>query len=88
MEGRWAIQQNNTIYGVHDQIGGRDVPRVVTPVVPCDDAAIERATEAAMTAIVESDDVIAHGDEPYPGWALKLAERAIAAGFRAAGEMT
>lgn len=53
--------------------------------VPCDDAAVERAIEAAMDAIVESTDVIANGDEPFPGWALKLAERAIAAGFRAAG---
>lgn len=64
----------------------RELEAEIGSMVPCDDAAMERALDAAMTAIVESNDVILDGEEPADGWALKLAQRAIAAGFKAAGE--
>jgi hypothetical protein len=42
MDGRWTIKQTRTRYGVIQWIGGAKVPREATPVVPCDDAAVER----------------------------------------------
>lgn len=49
MDGRWKIRRVQTLYyGDHDEILGEDrddAPTSHTPVVPCDDAAIERAAE-------------------------------------------
>jgi hypothetical protein len=93
MEGRWTIRWQPYEAGVPGgyKIGGTapwpgdDGP---TPVVPCDDAAVERATTAARQAIMESFDVMPPGTEPFPGWSFVLAERAVAAALKgAAGEV-
>jgi hypothetical protein len=56
MDGRWTIKQNRTHYGVIQWIGGAKVPREATPVVPCDDAAVERGAEALIKIARAGDD--------------------------------
>jgi hypothetical protein len=87
MDGRWTIKQNRTSYGVIQQIGGAKVPREATPVVPCDDAAVERAAAALEHEMMDR----AGGDEYLYGmdddvraeFLTDLAETVL----RAAGEV-
>jgi hypothetical protein len=80
MDGRWTIKQDRTAYGVIQWIGGAKVPREATPVVPCDDAAVERAALALHLARGLSR--ASFGSENYCG----CREHAEAV-LRAAGEV-
>jgi hypothetical protein len=79
MDGRWTIKQNRTHYGVIQWIGGAKVPREATPVVPCDDAAVERGAEA----LIKIARRWGLGDW-QPSGALELAAEVL----RAAGEVS
>lgn len=95
MEGRWEIELcsdcaagRSTRPLVECQHIGPDDAGPVFSVVPCDDAAIRRASEAAlaeMLRLLATDDLDPErrGDESPEAF---VARKAMEAGFRAAGE--